>query len=629
MAGILGADVLGKGLDSLAAAGSKLLDQQIQMKNAGMTHLQIVQETAEAYRSMAAVRGPDVAERLAGIRELRGVVGAGASGNDYREINATLPDYLRLKSMIGDRGANDLFRAIEMQGAARYQADGSFDLGRFHRYEDSALRTLQAGGGNIRPEDLRNVMQTSAVTARGYDPEAFWNLMMTPILEMHGDRAGTALTAMSRAFYGGVMPERNARELERLGVFSGGSVKSLPHMSRHQMADLKRQGYTFGVGEGGAIIGRGATLGADELNNPNQGFFPWIKDVFGPLLQKDYQNRIASHPGNTESFDAYVRDEMYKALPAETARRFGAMIVTQLTSVQRDQTLRELSPGFDAYNNNQYNYRTELDNLKNSWASLMQTLGLPAARDGAHLLHELGMGIDYFTRAAAAHPNAARDLIRLAGGLAAVTALSGTMAIAGVALGPLASGLRLMTGVLAGGEVASAASTAAMLGGGAAVGGSLLGVAAGITALGVAVVALPPIMQWLATRFGVENAHPGVNARGMAFDHAAAQAPHPASANLEWWDTIRNSWNTPHASHGNARGYQAHPVQHPAHGNLEPDAVRHVGTAQIVVMMPNGRELASAVQEVQFQQAQQQMRASGTSPDVIQHPQLPGRAIGR
>jgi len=57
-------------------------------------------------------------------------------------------------------------------------------------------------------------------------------------------------------------------------------------------------------------------------------------------------------------------------------------------------------------------------------------------------------------------------------------------------------------------------------------------------------------------------------------------------------------------------------------------ASQHVGTANISLNL-NGREIATAVQDIQFQQARQEMRSSGTAPDVVQYPQLPGRAIGR
>ncbi|WNM08367.1 hypothetical protein [Komagataeibacter nataicola] len=79
----------------------------------------------------------------------------------------------------------------------------------------------------------------------------------------------------------------------------------------------------------------------------------------------------------------------------------------------------------------------------------------------------------------------------------------------------------------------------------------------------------------------------------------------------------------------NEASHQASRISTMQYPQASGSSAQHVGTAQIVVMMPNGRELASAVQEVQFQQARQEMRSSGTAPDVVQYPQVPGRAIGR
>ncbi|GBR34634.1 hypothetical protein AA11826_1254 [Komagataeibacter oboediens DSM 11826] len=45
--------------------------------------------------------------------------------------------------------------------------------------------------------------------------------------------------------------------------------------------------------------------------------------------------------------------------------------------------------------------------------------------------------------------------------------------------------------------------------------------------------------------------------------------------------------------------------------------------------MPNGRELASAVQDVEFKQARQEFRATGTAADPKKDVQVSGRAIGR
>lgn len=55
---------------------------------------------------------------------------------------------------------------------------------------------------------------------------------------------------------------------------------------------------------------------------------------------------------------------------------------------------------------------------------------------------------------------------------------------------------------------------------------------------------------------------------------------------------------------------------------------QHVGTANISVKL-DSREIASAVQDVQFKQARQEFKATGSASDPKQSVQIPGRAIGR
>ncbi|WP_122049898.1 hypothetical protein [Asaia bogorensis] len=513
-----------RGVNSMAEAGAKLQRAQTAMLQAGMTQKQIAQETAVAYNSMSQVRGPDIVDRVNAIRELRGIVGTGPNGSDYREVNAVLPNYLRVRSLYGEHGSQQLFRTVEMQGGARYDANGNFDEGRFARYLDAATRTLQASGGNLKPQDLLSVMQMGAVTARGMTPDAFWNTMMTPAMEMGGYRAGTALTAMSRAFYGGIMPDRNARELERLGIFTGGSIQHMGHLTSEQRADLTAHGYH--VGRGGVVtVRRDGVAGAEELNDPNRGFFPWIRDVLSPRLRHDYETRIATRPGNTESYDAYVRNELYSALPTETARRFGALIVQQLTSVQRDTTLREQASGLPAYEQAQQNYTQQLENMRHSWASLMETLGLPAAKDAASIMQGISHGLDSLTRAAAAHPEAAQWMLRVGAGLGVLLALGGTAAIAGVALGTMAGGIRTIGGVASLGVrslglLSSGLSKIGLI----AEGGSLIVAATGLTALAAAI-------GGIILAVNLWNRQDQIKA-----DHAAQLKAHPEMQTPKYFD---------------------------------------------------------------------------------------------
>ncbi|NHN93632.1 phage tail tape measure protein [Acetobacter sicerae] len=626
-----------EGLNALAKAGSKLQDQQTAMAKAGMTHLEIIQETKRAYQSMSEVRGPDVTDRIKSILELRSIIGAGKNGHDYGEINAVLPSFLKVRSLYGDEGSKEIFRAVEQQGGARFNEDGSiaqhgalfkkadgvFDDARFSRYVDAAVKVLQASVGTITPRDLKNVMSMASVTARGMDPEAFWGMMMTPMIEMGGFRAGTAATAMSRAFYGGIMPQRNAEELERLGVIGGVHVLTeaerkalhLPeHLSKQDRRDLAAQGYRFGQ-DGRVILSRGALAGSDVLNDPSKGIFPWLRDFVSPRLHSDYEKNVASHPGNTETFDAYVRDEIYKALPTETARRFGALIVQQLTSVARDQNLMKQAAGVDAaYDANQGNYQQQLDNLKKSWASFMQTIGLPAAQDGAHILKALGEGIDSLTRQAEKHPDAAKNLIRFAAGVSAVTAVSGAAAVAGMALGPLAKGIGLLAvgarglgGAIAGIEAAGVIGTMSALG-------------VGLTAVGAALLVL-----YGAVKFWQAGSSLGADGSKVTWkDHAdpfqmfhhhasAADEKNKRDGYRSYFDNIIDNMPV-----GNARpsGGISSGNAHQTHVTITP--------APVVL---DGKRIGEVNFTAQYRSAMQQLRSTSSGADGLAMPQYPGAAL--
>lgn len=596
VAAVWGGTKLLEGMNSLANAGAKLQEQQTAMLKAGMSHLEVTQETARAYRSMSEVRGPDVTDRIKSLLELRSIVGAGKDGRDYREINALLPSFLKVRTLYGDEGSKDIFRVVEQQGGARFKNDGSFDDERFNRYLDAAVKVLQASVGTITPRDLKNVMSMASVTARGMDPTSFWGAMMTPIIEMGGYRAGTAMTAMSRAFYGGIMPQRNAEELGRLGIISGVHVLTererkarhiADHLSRQDRRDLVAKGYKFGK-DGRIILSSGALIGSNVLNDPTQGFFPWLRDFIAPKFREDYQKNVASRPGNTETFDAYIRNEIYKALPTETARRFGALIIQQLTSVSRDQTLMKQAVGLGAYDLAQQNYSKQLDNFQHSWQSLLQTLGLPAAEDGAKILKQLGTGIDAITQAAHEHPEATKNIIRLAAGIGVLGAASGAAAIAGLALAPLAKGVRLFAGVMASEEAVMAPSY--------------------MRVFGLSAITLSKAMK--------------VAALGLAA-HELLNYVDPKDKTGAWVDKHipGASWVDNAFSHiGLGRSYdEQRRVQNQLDGKIEV-------TVQPAPIMLDGKQIGQAVFEAGYKQTLQELRASGPHADWLSTPQFPGAA---
>lgn len=585
LAGVLGGEALAKGMNSLATAGGRVLDQQTQMKNAGMTNLQIIQETAQVYKSMSEVRGLDVAQRLQAVRELRGIAGEGHK-RSLAEANQLLPDYLRAQTIVGAQQAHTLFRAIELRGDVQFDHKGNLNNQLFHTGLDRALRAIQASGGTVTPRDLYGVMQQAGPMARMMAPEAFYGMMTTAIMEMGGQRAGTALTAIGRALYGGIMPERNANEMLNLGLYDPRAVRHVRGLSRAQKADLKSMGYS--VGRGGAVmVDRNALIGQEVRDRLGVG--AWMNQFLAPRLHAAFLRQHGAHPHLTEQ--QYDMQEMYRLLPTEPSRRFTGFYLTQRENIERDQKLQDQSLGMGAYDNNQNNYTTQLHNLQQSWSGLMQTLGLPAARDGASILKGLGVGIDSLTRAASAHPDAAKNLVRLTAGVAGLTALSGAIAITAVALGPLNSGLRVLFATLSKTSAAAVAS-------------------------GAAPAATASIASRASTLFGRV-----LGGAGLAYEGYSLYEDQKARDN-HLREMLRNrpreaqqaQWLYDH-SYGmfglNMKPGQAQPIQ---------------VTTQVVL---DRRVLAEAVTMHAQEQARQDMRASGTAPDLMRHTQYPGRSVGQ
>jgi len=455
---------------------------------------------------------------------------------------------------------------------------------------------------------------------------------------------------MSRAFYGGIMPDRNARELERLGIFTGGSIQHMGHLTTEQRADLTAHGYH--VGRGGVVtVRRDGVAGAEELNDPNRGFFPWIRDVLSPRLRHDYETRIANRPGNLESYDAYVRNELYSALPTETARRFGALIVQQLTSVQRDTTLREQASGLPAYEQAQQNYTQQLDNMRHSWASLMETLGLPAAKDAASIMQGISRGLDSLTRAAAAHPEAAQWMLRVGAGLGVLLALGGTAAIAGVALGTMAGGIRTIGGVASLGVrslglLSSGLSKIGLI----AEGGSLIAAATGLTALAVAIGGII-----LAVNLWNRQDQIKVDHAAQLKAHPEMQTPIYGDAPLNWSDLNPRTWMQhyrnrkpiwehghwvidPSASKQPLFSPQDRPLtlyrptaSGPRKGSqaVPPSQVAQSQTLHLTVPLTlDKRELGRAILQINLDDARRSNRAQSGAFDALANAQVPGMSVG-
>lgn len=431
--------VMGK----LVHASEEYNRQLTLMKQAGMSAPSIAaaRQAANTVSSQVAVSTP--AGNMQLIRELRGVFGKTS------EATAFLPDFAKtqaiLQQVTGRSSPHDmqtLAKAIELRGDV-LNAQGKIDPAAFRAGLNQALRTLVAAGGLISPTDLYSVMQQAGPMARMMSSQQFYDTMMPAIMEMGGRRAGTALTAIGRAVYGGIMPQRNAFELERLGLVDPSKV----HVRR-----------------GGQITtDMGAFRGTDILDH--QGLLAYVQKVLRPALE---------HAGYTTN--KAQQAELYRLYPTETARRLISLFLQQAQTVLRDQRLRAVAHGIGSYD----------------WL-IESNLGMAHQAFTAQLSRiatDLGNTIT---------PTVTRTLNLFAHGLAAVAHVIEANQPATryllLALGGIATALTVLGGLAIG---AAAFASLATIGIGAGAIAAILGMAAALPVLVAAGIAFAPrIAAWV------------------------------------------------------------------------------------------------------------------------------------
>jgi hypothetical protein len=212
-AGVMAGSALLTGLAKVASYGEKFLDQQAKLRLLGLNNKQIAEATAKAWANTRAVPGTDVAENLKGIGELVGPAGfehAIAASKKLTELDRVL------QQVTGKAGsAYTATKAAELLG--QFSEGGEFDPNRFGKFVDMMERSVIATHGKVTPADWLNFAKQAGPSAGNLDENGFLTTMAV-MQAMGGHRGGTAMAALFRQFGGGVMSQRVAKELERIGV---------------------------------------------------------------------------------------------------------------------------------------------------------------------------------------------------------------------------------------------------------------------------------------------------------------------------------------------------------------------------------------------------------------------------
>ena len=274
---------------------------------------------------------------------------------------------------------------------------------------------IVASGGFINANKALQLMQQAGPMARMQtDADTFYKGIMTAVMDMSGNRAGTALTAVGRQLLGGQMTMPKAEELERLGI--------LP----------PRGPTTWHKAGTGVYVAPGALKGEDIIKDPLRGMSEWFKDILVPAMKG---------AGITKNAD--VQQELYRAFGTETARRMAGLYLQNMAQISRDAALYDkVNPDLAYKGIAKHDYAANLDNLSKSIENFGQAVGSPSVGTAINYMRGISSVLNSISKQAAQHQEATQKALEAAAG--------GALALGGAGLWKLGGGALKWLGI--GGE---------------------------------------------------------------------------------------------------------------------------------------------------------------------------------
>ena len=405
-----------RAMSHLVEKGAELVHQQDLLRRQGLDGVQIAAATARAWQTVRDVQGTKVADNLKMFGELRSQV-----SSDQQAL-AILPDLARMGTLLQnetgkapERMAQTMMRVLEMRGQI-FGADGhTMDLEKVRSELAMAYQAMSASHGLVTPQTFLGFQQQAGPAGMALSPEAYYRTMPTAMQTMGGNRAGTAMASLFAQFMGGVMTQRVASELEKLGLMDESKV----HVRR-----------------GGQVtVDPGAVKGFDP-SNP----FAFFNGAFREAVGKQGGNAGEKLEG---VLDPTMVQEMYRSLGRETTRRLVSEFIQLAPTFERDFRLRQQTMTPEAANaESQHDPNRAMTNFTSAWTNLQTALGAPLVDVSVRLLGRLTDALNALGQWASANPGMVQQIGMATGALAALIGVGGLLAVGGAAMAAL--------GVLAG-----------------------------------------------------------------------------------------------------------------------------------------------------------------------------------
>lgn len=293
-----------------------------------------------------------------------------------------------------------LAKGIENTGGGIDPTTGELSPGRMQDAVNAAVKTLVAGGGFIDANALFGYAKQAGGMGRiTTNLDAAQDQIITALIDMGGQRTGTAMAALGRQFLGGKMTKPTADSLEELGILPKGGWKK--------------------SGVGVSLLPGYEMKGADEIKDPQKGMGQWLVDVWGPAV-KDKLLRDGK-----EINVANIMEESFKDFGQQTGQRLGLMFLMNKSQQDRDIAIRHGVNPASAYSGiGEKDLGANLDAVAKAWQGFAQVVGGPSTEAAIAGLHGLTGAMQEMTKVAALSPKADKYGVELGIGGTALGLLS-------------------------------------------------------------------------------------------------------------------------------------------------------------------------------------------------------------
>ncbi len=569
MAGFLGLDALKHTLGA-AREYAHVLNKMVML---GLTHRQIAEATAAAWKTAHDVITSTPTGNLAALIDLRNTMGGKSHPGSMKEAIQFLPTILKLGTVLAastdktirlhpEDMAFAIAKAIDIVGGTRSPAE-------FAKQAAMMSQVIVAFQDRVTPEQFKQVFQYSRQARYGLSDEFKYRILPSFMLEYaseHGGGGGSRgvgpmLAAGYRMVVQGLINKKSMPLLQHLGLLQSNSF--LPTTTR------------------GTVVSpmRGASLYAE---NP----FAWVSKYLVPAIKKAY-------PNATESQVLAVINQIGRGNQLAAAF-LGEMAVKHALILRDAHNIKTAMPYGKAYAQTiAHDPETQFAAAAAQWKKLETVIGLQVLPIVIPWIQDLTTDLSDLARWARRHPIRFHYLIEGFAGLSAVLAIGGTVTAATAAL----KGLGVAVDLLGGAEIGT---TAAMVG---TLAGALTSLAIPVAAL-AAIVESKGFKDWQhqqKTATAAQNA--ALSKKLPAWTHDPLIAPfyyQPTHGPLSWLDAPSQvgRYAIDSAAHGLASLFSGDsspsgPILReaipPAHPHL------HGGVTVHTHVNLDGRELASAI----------------------------------